>query len=356
MLLSARNFAYHLLRNLAGRPSVRHPLGAYLYLTYRCPLACAYCNDGLGHKYPDKPGVTELSTAQWFEVLAILRRVTDFLTVTGGEPTVRPDLKDILARARALRYRPIVLLTNGLRLGSDPGFLDSVDILAVSLDTMDSTKGDALMGKTGAHAQVVQNVERLANRRQSRPFQLCVVACILPETIADANAVVDFALARGIGFAPAPASAGTTPVAGLAGNPQYLAFIDRLIVLKRAGHPILGSLALLDGLRRFRTYRCLPTLLARVKPDGELLYPCSKLYQSAGSLLEYGDYDRTVAEGVRRHGPIGQCGQHCHDGCYMDYSLLVQEPIRLLDEIWRRAVCLPVRGLLARTSAGRDRS
>jgi len=47
MLLSARNFVYHVLRNLGGRPSARWPLGAYLYVTYRCNLACRYCNDGL---------------------------------------------------------------------------------------------------------------------------------------------------------------------------------------------------------------------------------------------------------------------------------------------------------------------
>jgi hypothetical protein len=218
-----------------------------------------------------------------------------------------------------------------------------VDLLAVSLDTLESGKGDTLLGASGAHARVLRNLDLAAGLRRTHRFSLCVIACILPDTIDDAHAVLDYALERGIGFAPAPASAGTTPVAGLAGNPSYVALIDRLIDLKRAGHPILGSRVLLEGLRQFRGYRCLPTLLARVKPDGDLLYPCSKRFTTAGNLIETGDYDRAVAEGVCRYGRIGHCAHHCHDGCYMDYSLLVQKPFRLLEELWIRAVRQPRR-------------
>ena len=352
MLLSARNFVYHVLRNLGGHPSVRWPLGAYLYVTYRCNLACRYCNDGLGNKYPDKRVDRELSTGEWITVLDLLRRVTDFLIVTGGEPSVRPDLADILAHARAVRYRPVSLLTNGLRLDTQLELLKSVDILAVSLDTLDSGKGDAVMGMTGAHQRILRNLDLACDLRRIHRFSLCVIACILPNTLDDVNAVLDYALERGIRFAPAPASGGTTPVPGLAGNPRYEAFIGRLIELKRAGHPILGSLAFLEALQHFRPYRCLPTLLARVKPNGELLYPCSKLFTTAGNLLEDGDYDRTAAEGVGRHGPIGHCSRHCHDGCYMDFSLLAQQPGRLLQEVWLRIVRQPWRRAFLDRSGG----
>jgi MoaA/NifB/PqqE/SkfB family radical SAM enzyme len=343
MWLLARNFAYHVLRNLRGKPSVLRPLGAYLYLTYRCNLSCSYCNDGLGQKYPCKPIDRELTTGEWDRVLQILRRETDYVIFTGGEPTLRPDLVALTARARALSYHPICVLTNGVLLEQRRELLKSVDVLAISLDTLDSAKGDAILGVPGAHQRVLRTIEMAAALQRECRFTLCLIACILPEAVADAEAVLDHALRLGVGFAPAPASGGTAPVPGLAGNARYQGLIRRLLDLKRSGFNILGTPAYLEGILHFTPYRCLPTLLARVKPNGELLYPCSKAYTSAGNLLEVGDYERTVAEGERRYGPIGSCARHCQEGCYMDYSLLVLQPRHLLEELWLRGVRAPFR-------------
>ena len=348
MLLLARNYLYHAWRNLRGKPSVRWPLGAYLYLTYRCNLACAYCNDGLGQKYPHKRIDRELSTEEWIRVLTILRRVTDYAIFTGGEPTLRPDLAGITAQARALGYRPVCVLTNGLLLDQRLEVLKSVDVLAVSLDTLDSQQGDRILGVAGAHQRVLRNIDLAAGLQRPQRFALCLIACITPDTIDNACAVLDFALERGLGFAPAPASGGVAPVPGLAGHPRYEAIIRRLIGLKRSGFNILGTPAYLEAILHFTPYRCLPTLLARVKPNGELLYPCSKYYTTAGNLLEVGDYDRTVSEGVRRYGPIGSCSRHCQEGCYLDYSLLVQKPRYLLEELWLRGIRAPVRKMFSR--------
>jgi MoaA/NifB/PqqE/SkfB family radical SAM enzyme len=330
-----------------------------LYLTDRCNLACAYCNDGLGQKDPQKRIDRELSTEEWTRVLAILRRVTDYAIFTGGEPTLRPDLAVITGQAHSMGYRPVCLLTNGLLLDQRLDVLKSVDVLAVSLDTLDSRQGDRILGAAGAHERVLRNIDLAAELQRAHRFALCLIACITPDTIDDACAVLDFAMERGLGFAPAPASGGVAPVPGLTGNPRYEALIRRLIGLKQAGFNILGTPAYLETILHFTPYRCLPTLLARVKPNGELLYPCSKFYTAAGNLLEVGDYDRTVSEGVRRYGLIGSCSRHCQEGCYLDYSILVQNPRYLLEELWLRGVRAPVRRAFSRCKqppSSRDRT
>ena len=74
----------------------RAPMGLLAELTHKCPLQCPYCSNPLDM---DKPN-TELSTADWQRVfreaaqLGILQ-----LHLSGGEPTVRRDLEELVKTA-----------------------------------------------------------------------------------------------------------------------------------------------------------------------------------------------------------------------------------------------------------------
>ncbi|HVV52044.1 MAG TPA: pyrroloquinoline quinone biosynthesis protein PqqE [Polyangia bacterium] len=79
-------------------------------LTYRCPLACAYCSNPLELARHD----AELATEDWARVfreaaaLGVLQ-----VNLTGGEPLVRGDLEALVAAARASDLY-INLITSGI--------------------------------------------------------------------------------------------------------------------------------------------------------------------------------------------------------------------------------------------------
>jgi len=108
-------------------------------LTDRCNLRCAYCMPAEGLDWLPRP---ELLTDD--EVVRLVRIGVQSLGITeirftGGEPLLRRNLVDIVARTAALRPRPeISLTTNGIGLGRLAGPLHAagLDRVNVSLDTL----------------------------------------------------------------------------------------------------------------------------------------------------------------------------------------------------------------------------
>ncbi|HMD32467.1 MAG TPA: radical SAM protein [Candidatus Acidoferrales bacterium] len=87
----------------------RRPLSVHFDLTYRCNERCVHC-------YLDHEDHGELNTEEVERVLGELAAAgTLFLTFSGGEIFLRPDLERILATARRLHF-DISLKTNALLL------------------------------------------------------------------------------------------------------------------------------------------------------------------------------------------------------------------------------------------------
>ena len=93
---------------LISRTVEKHrPLSVHFDLTYRCNERCVHC-------YLDHDNHGELTTAECLQVLDDLARSGAlFLTFSGGEIFLRPDLYEILAAARRLHF-DISLKTNAL--------------------------------------------------------------------------------------------------------------------------------------------------------------------------------------------------------------------------------------------------
>jgi radical SAM protein with 4Fe4S-binding SPASM domain len=93
---------------LISRTVQKHrPLSVHFDLTYRCNERCVHC-------YLDHDDHGELTTAECLKVLDDLARSGAlFLTFSGGEIFLRPDLYEILAAARGLHF-DISLKTNAL--------------------------------------------------------------------------------------------------------------------------------------------------------------------------------------------------------------------------------------------------
>lgn len=84
-------------------------------VTDRCNLRCVYCMPLGGVAFEDQRDL--LSAEELIAVAAAARSVgVDHFKVTGGEPTVRSDLVDIVAGLKQLQPRDLSLTTNGLLL------------------------------------------------------------------------------------------------------------------------------------------------------------------------------------------------------------------------------------------------
>ena len=109
-------------------------------LTDRCNMRCVYCMPEEMHFQPRD----ELLTAD--EILIVARAARDLgfdkIRLTGGEPTVRPELVDIVRGVSALGFRAISMTTNGLRLSelARPLKEAGLERVNVSVDTLDADK------------------------------------------------------------------------------------------------------------------------------------------------------------------------------------------------------------------------
>ncbi len=91
---------------------------AVIDITGRCNLDCPYC-------FADaSPTGTDLSLDQIDRILASVRRSAGLCNIqlSGGEPSLHPDLPAIVNQVRRHGFTFVQLNTNGLALGRDPGF------------------------------------------------------------------------------------------------------------------------------------------------------------------------------------------------------------------------------------------
>ena len=96
------------------------PMMAMIEVTNRCNMDCPVCFSDANHPSHDVP-FTEIRHR-----MERLLEVTDTpipLQISGGEPTVRKDLPEIVALARGLGYRNIELITNGIKISQRPSLL-----------------------------------------------------------------------------------------------------------------------------------------------------------------------------------------------------------------------------------------
>lgn len=130
-------------------------------LTYRCNARCRMC----GYWRNPSHFENELTTGQ---IKAGLDRISDhgcrFVNFSGGEPTLRPDLEDIVAHASSagmwasMVTNGSLLTRNRLRALRDSG----LDSLLVSLDSVDAATHDCRRGLPGSHARTLECLRWLA--------------------------------------------------------------------------------------------------------------------------------------------------------------------------------------------------
>ena len=113
------------------------PLWLLAELTYRCPLHCVFCYNPLNYA----ENRNELTTAQWFDVMAQARKLgAAQLGFSGGEPLLRDDLEELIGEGHRFGYYTN-LITSGVGLTeSRIARMKDLGLDHIQLSFQDSTK------------------------------------------------------------------------------------------------------------------------------------------------------------------------------------------------------------------------
>lgn len=120
----------------------------------QCNLNCVYCPkaSGMENQVPARLARRRLSTNDYCRNLELIAAsgVIRGVSFTGGEPTLNADLPDMAAFARSVFDR-VELTTNGRRLaGQIDRLAPHLDVIKVSLDTLDRNQSHQIMRGTPA--------------------------------------------------------------------------------------------------------------------------------------------------------------------------------------------------------------
>ncbi len=203
-----------------GRPTCC----ALVEVTARCDLGCRFCFADAGRGRAADPPIEALGVR--FRKLLSGRQLCN-LQLSGGEPTLRDDLPDVIALARSMGFQFIQLNSNGRRLARDPGYAAGLKEAGLSC---------VFLQFDGTDDEIYRNIrgrallsEKLAAIRICGELNLGVV--LVPTLVPGVNTHDVGALVR-FGLANAPAVRGVhfQPVSYFGRYPKPPADGDRITV------------------------------------------------------------------------------------------------------------------------------
>ncbi|MCE2902430.1 MAG: radical SAM protein [Gemmatimonas sp.] len=159
-MLSSRYRPYHVpifLAKYAWLRARRRPVLLNFEVTMRCNARCGFCD------YWQTPA--DAKQREWANFAQIAKHFSPMLvTFTGGEPTLRRDLEDIVRAVRqSVRYTYVQLITHAgmLSLERARALWDAgVDQFNISLDYLDG-RHDTARGIPGLTARILDLVPRM---------------------------------------------------------------------------------------------------------------------------------------------------------------------------------------------------
>ena len=118
-------------------------------VTKRCNLRCPVCFAESGE---DSPAPEKSVEELYKDFLFLVDKGCKFIQLSGGEPTVRDDLPEIVKAAKKAGATSVQLNTNGLRLGKEPAFTKllaeaGLDFVFMQFDGLDDDVYRTLRGK-----------------------------------------------------------------------------------------------------------------------------------------------------------------------------------------------------------------
>ncbi len=276
---------------------VTAPFSASPSAPYRMDLALTYrCNDDCAHCYNARPRTfPELDTTSWKRILdRVWQLGIPHVVFTGGEPTLRSDLAELVAHAES-NGQITGMNSNGRRLG-DPDYLPALvdaglDHVQITVESHDSATHDRMVGRRGAWQQTIAGVRHAVDS----PLYVMTNTTLLRENSGHLGELLDFLANMGVPTVGLNAliysGSGLSVRSGLSESelPALLELArertqrhgQRLIWYSPTQYCHFDPMQLDLGVKG-----CTAALYNMcVEPDGSVL-PCQSYYQPLGNLLD----------------------------------------------------------------------
>jgi radical SAM protein with 4Fe4S-binding SPASM domain len=315
------------------------PFSARPSAPYRMDLALTYrCNNDCGHCYNARPrDYAELDTAAWKRSLDRLWDLgVPHVVFTGGEPTLRTDLPELVAHAESLG-QITGLNTNGRRL-ADASYVNQLvgaglDHVQITVESADPAIHGQMVGSSGAFAQSIRGLRNAL----ATPMYVMTNTTMLQTNIETIPATLDFLADLGVPTVGLNAliysGHGLTVGTGL--REAELNGVLDVAVARTAAH---GQRLIWYTPTQYCEFDptqynlgvkgCTAALYSMcIDSDGAVL-PCQSYYTSLGNLLHdpwESIWNHEVSVGLReRHGLPAKClecllAPSCGGGCPLQF-------------------------------------
>ncbi len=102
----------------------QHSCLALIEVNETCNLTCPTCFASSSPHLSTQRSLDEIETM--LDLLVESEGQPDLLQISGGEPTIHPQILEIIAAARRRPIRHVMINTNGIRLANDPAFVEAL--------------------------------------------------------------------------------------------------------------------------------------------------------------------------------------------------------------------------------------
>jgi radical SAM protein with 4Fe4S-binding SPASM domain len=308
-----------------SRPSA--PYRMDLAITYHCNNDCAHCYNARSRDYP------ELASSKWYQILDKCWSIgIPHVVFTGGEPTLRNDLPELIAHAEKTG-QITGINTNGRRL-SDRAYVDELvdaglDHVQITLESHDPEVHDAMVNTHGAWKQTVAGIRNVLET----PLYVMTNTTMLSSNSYRMEQTLEFLAELGVPTVGLNAliysGRGLTVNSGLAETklPELLErarqitsdHSQRLIWYTPTQYCNFDPMQLELGVKG-----CTAAMYNMcIEPNGDVI-PCQSYYQSLGNILstrwnDIWNHELSISLRERKYIPekctscslLGECGGGC---------------------------------------------
>jgi uncharacterized radical SAM superfamily Fe-S cluster-containing enzyme len=184
----------------------QHSCLALIEINDHCNLTCPVC---FANSSPTRDGTRSLAEIEaMLDALVASEGEPDLVQISGGEPTLHPQILEILHLAKTKPIRHLMLNTNGIRIARDPGFVAELAKLKPGFEVylqFDSLNADALKNLRGADLTRIRQ-QALENLNAAGISTTLVVTVKKGVNDTEVSALIDHALSwpcvRGVTFQP----------------------------------------------------------------------------------------------------------------------------------------------------------
>jgi radical SAM protein with 4Fe4S-binding SPASM domain len=304
-----------------------------LALTYRCNNDCAHCYNPRPAFHHQPSTSSELSTEEWKLILNRLWEIgIPHIIFTGGEPTLRNDLPELIAFAQALGQ--VTGLNTNARILRDPDYVQQLvnsglDHVQITLESHDPAIHDQMVASKGAWEQTVAGIRNTLVTKLFVMTNTTLLTCNVSSLAGTLDFLADLGLptvglnaliysGRGAKVGTGLPESALPPLLELA-RAKVQAHNQRLIWYTPTQYCNFDPVLLELGVKG-----CTAALYNMcIEPDGNVL-PCQSYYQSLGNLMSDSwdsiwNHKLAVSIRERKYVPDGctDCGllPECGGGC-----------------------------------------